>query len=61
VGTRIPARIPGTTKRMRGTAAIGFLSIAAFPAGQQCNYDRSKLLITVAKKTPGGIIITRVV
>jgi hypothetical protein len=31
-GTKIPARIPGTTKRMRGTAAIGFLPQQRFSA-----------------------------
>jgi hypothetical protein len=38
VGTRIPTRIPGTAKRMRGSAAIGFLPTAAFSAEEQCDY-----------------------
>jgi hypothetical protein len=38
-GTKIPARIPGTTNRMRSTAAIGFLPAAAFLGrGRRCNY-----------------------
>jgi hypothetical protein len=49
VGTRIPARSPGTTMRMRGTAAImrstaaiGFLPTEAFLGrGQQYNYEKN--------------------